>query len=235
MDRILYNKGVGIGDWLRLSTLPELFSKQGSDVFIYNNIKETNLSKDVVDLIMMNPYIKGFSNSSYNCGDLDEFLFDDTIWDNYNSMQIKEYQNKVEITDGVPIIYYQPNFRKEFSDKLVVDINCNTEKNNYILDYYNKFDGVYLNSKIDVPENYITKDIFEYIDIIYSCKEFRCLFSGGSFIASAIKRFRVDLEVNCYMPDVYYPGIYDMDFYKFRLPNINYNKLEPFMVRGKVG
>ena len=221
MDRILYNKGIGIGDWLRLSTLPELFSKQGDDLFIYNNIKETNLSKDVVDLIMLNPYIKGVSNSPYNCGDLDELGSDDIIWDKYNSIQVKEYQNKVKVTDGIPIIYYQPNFRSEFSNKIVIDINCNTEKNNYILDYYNNFNGVYLNSKIEVSENYTTKDIFEYIDIIFSCKEFKCLFSGGSFIASAVKRFRGNLEVNCYMPNIVYPVKYY--FYKFKLSNINYD------------
>lgn len=236
MDKIIYYNGIGVGDWMRLSTLPELFSKQGNDVYIYNNIKDTNLSQDFIDLFMMNPYIKGLSDSPHNCGDVLDLSDNDLIHDKYIScVQIKEYQNGVKVTEGIPIIYYQPNFRKEFSDKLVIDINCVTEKNNYILDYYDKFDGIYLNPKFEATESYRTKDIFEYIDIIFSCKEFKCFFSGGSFIASAVKRFRVDLEVNCYMPDKYYPGIYPMDFYKFRLPNLNYDKLEPFLYRGKVG
>jgi len=46
----------GLGDNLQYSTLPELFSKKGYDVYISNNNKVRN--NEIFDLIWkMNPYI----------------------------------------------------------------------------------------------------------------------------------------------------------------------------------
>jgi len=48
----------GLGDNLHYSTLPELFSNKGYDVYISNNNKVRN--SEIFDLVWkMNPYIKG--------------------------------------------------------------------------------------------------------------------------------------------------------------------------------
>jgi hypothetical protein len=223
MKKIIYQHGTGIGDWLSNSTLPEMFHKQGYEVYLYDNLKDLHhLSSDVLNLIMLNPYIKGFTTEEYNCGDVDinGSKTEKSIYDKYNCIQIREYENGLDIKNTAPIIYYHPNFRVEFSDKIVIDLNCKTEQNNYNFDNYKNWDGVYLNPNFDTPFGYFTKDIFEYIDIIYSCKEFKCLHSGSLFIASVIKRFRSNLKIDVYMPNVIdNRGTY----YRYFLSNVNYD------------
>jgi len=68
-------------------------------------------------------------------------------------------------------------------------------------------------------ETFLFKDIYEYIDILYSCKKFICLFSGSSVLVSAIKRFRVSLEVDVYSPPQFNDDILGLIF---KFPNINY-------------
>jgi hypothetical protein len=135
-------------------------------------------------------------------------------WDggvNVTIVYAREYAHNFNPKNTQPIIYYQPKFNKEFMDKTVVDFGSS----NHILygfDYdqiknfvFNNLDFTYLNLKdellVDGVINYKTKDIFEYIDMIYSCKKFICLMSGGNTLVSAISRFRVKLDVDVYLPD----------------------------------
>ncbi len=226
MDRILYQSGQGLGDWLVNSTLPELFSKQGDDVYLSSECKFNN--DQVKDLILKNPYIKGVSDEPYNIGseiffrylNISEFVLYKTtlVW-------LREFSHNFDPINFTPVIYYQPKFRKEFMDKTLIDFNSITWAEYYDFEKMELFISenqhcVGINDKTGkFKNNYITKDIYEYIDILYSCKKFICLFSGSSVLVSSIRMFRVKLDV-----DVYYPPQFEEELLGklFKFPNINY-------------
>jgi hypothetical protein len=55
---VIHQQYGGLGDNLQYSTLPELYSKQGYDVYIHTNNVVRN--KEIHDLVWeLNPYIKG--------------------------------------------------------------------------------------------------------------------------------------------------------------------------------
>jgi hypothetical protein len=226
MDRILYQSGQGLGDWLVNSTLPELFSKRGDDVYLSSECKFNN--DQIKDLILKNPYIKGVKNEPYNIGSETFFRqldFSEFVLYKVTLVWLREFVHNFEPVNSTPVIYYQPKFRKEFMDKTLIDFNSITWAEYYDFEKMDIFisenqNNLAINDKTGkFKNNYITKDIYEYIDILYSCKKFICLNSGGNTLVSAIKRFRVDLEV-----DVYSPPQFDGDILGliFRFPNINY-------------
>ena len=226
MDRILYQSGKGLGDWLANSTLPERYNKQGDDVYLSSQCEFNN--DQVKDLILKNPYIKGISDEPYNIGsenilrnlDISKFVLYET-----NLVWLREFTHNFDPKNSNPIIYYQPKFRKEFMDKTLIDFNSITWAEYYDFEKMGKFidenqDCLAINDKTGkFKNNYITKDIYEYIDILYSCKKFICLNSGGNSLISAIKRYRVLLEV-----DVFSPPQFEEDLLGklFKFPNINY-------------
>jgi hypothetical protein len=226
MDRILYQSGQGLGDWLVNSTLPELFSKQGYDVYLSSECKFNN--DQIKDLILKNPYIKGISSEPYNIGsetffrylDISKFVLCETtlVW-------LREFSHNFDPTNSSPIIYYQPKFRREFMNKTLIDFNSITWAEYYDFEKMDIFISenqqcLAINDKtVKFKNNYTTKDIYEYIDILYSCKKFICLNSGGNSLISAIKRFRISLEVEVYNPEHLMDDFLGL---LFRYPNINY-------------
>jgi len=218
VDRILYQHGGGLGDWLINSTLPELFSKQGDDFYLSSKGMGNLANQSTLDLLLCCPYIKGVSDETANVGFFDNlevlsFREDKKpliLTDDVNIVTSREYHHNFNTRNYQPIIYYQPKFRKEFMDKVIVDFNSISGSDLYDWDVIknyviNNLQFTYINIKdelsVDGIINYKTKDIFEYIDIIYSCRKFICLVSGGNTLVSAISRFRVKLDVDVYLPD----------------------------------
>ncbi len=236
MDRILYQNGGGLGDWLVNSTLPELFFKQGDDFYLSSKGMNNLANQSTLDLLLCCPYIKGVSDENSNVGYFDDLevvcLREDwngesLIFTDYVSLiTAREFYHNFNTNNYEPIIYYQPKFRKEFMDKTVVDFNIITVRDSYNWDIIKNFisdnlDFTYLNLKdelvVDGVINYKTKDVFEYIDIIYSCRKFKCLMSGSSVLVSAISRFRVKLDVDVYMPDCWdVSRPWDFSFFRFK-------------------
>ena len=228
----------GLGDWLVNSTLPELFSKQGDVVYLSSKSYESVKNTQTLDLMLCCPYIKDISDLDFNIGVGDFNSIINLRGDNltvndwgdlrYNILYAREYINNFDPKNSNPIIYYQPKFRKEFMDKVVVDFNTISSSNAYDWDVVKKFivsnsEWVYLNlqpSDFEYNTHYKTKDIFEYIDILYSCKKFICTISGSNTLVSAVSRFRVKLDVDVYLPDSL--TLENVNQWLFRFPNNNY-------------
>jgi hypothetical protein len=231
LKKILYQSGGGLGDWLINSTLPELFYKQGYKVYISSRGVEEFKTKDTLDLLLQCPYIEGVSDDPHNIGsenlpNVNTYL--NIHNDDVTLVRAREVIYGFEWRNLKPIIYYHPNFRVEFSDKVVCDFNAFSTNSLYSHEKIHQFilnnkDYIYLNLKGGFSNNeiYNTKDIFEYIDIIYSCKKFKCMMSGGGTLAPAISRFRSNLEIDCYMPDEF--DMSNVMRWLFKFPDVNYN------------
>jgi len=195
MKRILHQPWGGLGDNLQFSTLPEIYHILGYEVWMHSDNAYRN--KGIHDLIMMNPYIKGITNESPNIGSCVSIL-DGVQNNNPNFVAKVEYFHFGRSFNNYPVIYYTPKVIDFFVGRTVVDIN--SISHNVYLTYLNNTDvknPIYLN---DGGHSYNTKNIFEYIDIIFSCETFVCSFSGGSVLASAIKnQFKNELNIDCYV------------------------------------
>jgi hypothetical protein len=206
MDKIILNGyGGGLGDWLQYSTIPELAYKNGVDCYIYSNAPFRN--EQTLNLLLKNPYLKGLTDELPNGGSMLYRTWDPEL---NNIIKIQEYNHGFHPLNIKPIIYYQPKLLKNFLNKEIVDFNSistdglyNQEKIQNYLDGLSS-DTILLNNKnykLNGKINYFTKDIFGYCDVIYSCKKFICLHSGGSTLTSAISRFRADLENIVFIPE----------------------------------
>jgi hypothetical protein len=242
MDKkiIVINYG-GLGDHLQFSTLPEAFHKQGYETYI--SILSSYRSKDIYDLVWAkNPYVRGMSEERPNAGHISSFrLPHDEMSMNRNWEIIFNADNQSKY----PVIYYQPDNITDYNDSLVIDINAFSsinydfsfieQKINEIISE-NTFKKIYylvpsqVNysriEKIINIENSIkisTKDIFEYADLIYSCKRLVCLWSGANGLSSAIKsKYNSNIEVDCFHPNTPDFGTTNRSFFWY--DNVNYIK-----------
>jgi hypothetical protein len=217
--KILYVNWGGIGDHLAFTTLPEIFSKLGYEFYI----NDSSLFRDpkVYDLIWgLNPYVKGLTSEPANCGHIEN-------WGVSNPVHFKEElttHRNIEILYGVDNgndygkIYYNPNKINNIDDYILLDLNSftineydNNIIKNHLLNYKNEKFLVILTDTYaklvvkndffnDLSVEYITtKDIFHYVDLIFSCKKFICLWSGSSILSSIIKnQYNNNLEIECF-------------------------------------
>ena len=199
----------GLGDNLQYSTLPEIYTKLGHDVYISKNNKYSN--SEIYDLVWkLNPYIKGESDIEPNAGSCMQHI-------EYDINHINNVVLSHGLTDSTytyPLIYYKPKKIEELSNTLLYDITSISQQfsDEYI---YSTFTSLFnkhteldkkrivfknINNRITPDFNTNTiqvNDIFEYCDIIYSCKVFVCLHSGSSVLASAIKQDNILPEIYC--------------------------------------
>jgi len=99
-----------------------------------------------------------------------------------------------------PEIFYRPRVRAELASAQVFDpnyiSNVGVFSNNKLISYLKKTGGVdyqmCVRGKCYGVQQGVpilsSSDIFEYCDIIASCKSFLCLTSGGATLASAIRK-----------------------------------------------
>jgi hypothetical protein len=242
MKKIIKIDYGGLGDHLQFSTLPQAFHKLGYQTYISSQSSYRN--SEIYDLVWgKNPFIVGVTDESPNCGHVGSFTFpnkDLSINRNWEILSgIVEPLN--ESNSAYPEIYYQPQNKTEYENALVIDINAFSLPDVYNFDkmqdfinqiiHENRFSKIYyinpnntkysrvnrtLNLNSDIT--YVnTSNIFEYCDIIYSCKHFICLWSGSSVLSSAIKhKYKQDLIISCFSNNV------DKTFYWF--DNIDYIK-----------
>jgi hypothetical protein len=200
----------GLGDNLQFSTLPKIFSEMGFNVYISKNNSYRN--PEIYDLVWkLNPYVKGEIDLPPNAGECRGYhMFD------------KNFIKNIELVHGIqhgnnkyPEIYYKPNIIKELSNTLLYDVTSITQ--NYSDDYvYNNFKNIFdmypnIEKKKVIFKNIKNRDspdfgtdvivvnnIFEYCDMIASCKVFTCLMSGCSTLASALKRDNEYPKIHCF-------------------------------------
>lgn len=185
---IIEQKWGGLGDNLQFSTLPEIGSKLGYDVYISNHNKYRNL--DIKRLVWdINPFISGFTDERGNLNDLlspnpinKEYPILDRWDSNLNIIQNIEFQIFGKFYNENPILYYRPNLLNDFFLKILVDPNATSTNFNFdpIIDNIDKENLILLNQERDGFNSIKSNSIFEWIDIITSAKEFICQLSGGT-------------------------------------------------------
>lgn len=186
----------GLGDNLQFSTLPEVGSKLGYEVYISNHNKYRNL--DIKRLVWdINPFISGYTDERGNLNDLfnpnpinKDFPILDRWNDSLNIIQNIEFQIFGDSYNENPLLYYRPNFIDNLSDKILLDPNSISTNFSFdsIIGSMNKEDLIILNQEMIGYTNIKSSSIFEWVDIITSAKEFICQLSGGTVVMAAYNK-----------------------------------------------
>jgi len=217
----------GLGDSLQFSTLPEMFSKTGKDVFVWDKAYFRN--PEIKDLVWgCNPYIKGTAPGNWSAGDLPNLH---KVLHN-NCISNWEMLHGFEATNLAPKIYYEASHLKNYSDVVLVDFSSITVKYDQ-QKLKNKLDEIisakYSSNNIaqvvfekqinknptpagrsnDRNFNYYkvcdekqeVKNIFQYCDLLRSCKSLVTTFSGACSLGSAIIEQNPLLEITCLIPE----------------------------------
>ncbi len=212
----------GLGDQLLFSTLPRLYSIQGHDVYISNSPGCRN--EEVKNLVWKdNPCVKGFTDEPGNIIGGKIFdrkkLPENQIffYKNYSSPinVVEKIHGFGNLSQPVyPYISYIPKFLSRRENTIIFDpysqsqgftkevleefVNWVCKWNNYYLNdvtiLQSKYSGT--NGSEVFPDNkrYYVENIYEYCDIINSCKAFLVTESGGQSLASALKAKNPNIE-----------------------------------------
>jgi hypothetical protein len=190
----------GLGDNLQFSTLPELYSKNGYDVFISTINAYRN--PEIYDLVWKsNPFVKGISDEPPNAGEC-RGVYGNTGNFITNIEQAHGLYNGYRI---YPSVYYQPTVIPELANCLLYDATSisTTPTDNQIETSFNHVFAMHPTLKIkkiefsrvanrNLPyfnhEVYTINSIHEMCDAIYSCRVFLTVLSGASCLASALKQ-----------------------------------------------
>ena len=229
-DIIIYQPWGGLGDNLQFTTLPELYTNEGYNVYISDqNVYRNN---EIFDLVWrLHPFIKGVSNLTPNAGSCKGF----TVFDDNNC--IKNMDLSHELSNGTakyPKIYYEPKYISELEDSLLYDITsiASSYTDEFIKSRFEsvfnkypnlkrklvKFKNINNRSSPDFGDDIIeVNSIFEYCDIINSCNVFVSLLSGSSALASAVKQDKQFPEIF-----TFHHSPYNKSFI-FNFLNINLN------------
>lgn len=242
--KILYVDYGGLGDHLAFSTLPEICSKNNYDFYISKKSKFRH--NEIYSLVWeINPYFNGLSDEEPNCG---HGNYTNLEGYNYNISLHRNFEIKMGFGDCVlenkseyPSIYYNPKKITKYENHILIDLNSfslfdynidiiknHIEKHNdskilFILPTYSS-------SVLDINFfNHLnmtqikTKDIFHYVDLIFSCKKFICLWSGSSVLSATIKnQYNKDLEIDCFKNYNIHPTFGTTDKTHFWYENITY-------------
>ena len=230
----------GLGDNLQFTTLPKLFHEAGHQVCISKfNIYR---NKEIYDFCWSdNPYISSVAADQYNAGSV-AMSIEKRKTDNVVSAA--EIRHGFEGTGRYPEIYYEPKKLKGWSNKVLVDLSAHTLIEQGIDTWYNKDDlshlintriphkNVYfvifknvnfksLSDRFDYEKNEVeVESIFHYADLIHSCKELYCLYSGVNSMAAAVKnKSGSEVKITCFLHGTKQEEI---DKSHFIFDNVNY-------------
>jgi hypothetical protein len=200
----------GLGDTLCCSTLPEMYARQGYEVFIGRPRVEKSMRNPESQKIIweMNPFVSGFVDEagiSFSHKEMHQH-----IWAQNDSITLVEAMESLhgfKPAHRFPKIYYQPKWRSEFKETIFADPTSISQTmrpdvfDSYI-DHICRARDYDKNKIIVLSSNYAGRagaealagnerlqvnDIFEYADLIYSCALFITSESGGAILASAIR------------------------------------------------
>jgi hypothetical protein len=190
----------GLGDNLQFSTLPELYSKNGYDVFI--STMNAYRNPEIYDLVWKrNPFVKGIMDEPPNAGECRGV-------DGSSGNFITNIEQAHGLFNGnriYPTIYYKPTVIPELANYLLYDATSisTTPSDNQIETSFNSVFAMHPNLKIkkiqfsrimnrDLPyfnhDTYTVNSIYDLCDAIYSCNVFLTVLSGASCLASALKQ-----------------------------------------------
>lgn len=242
--KILYIDFGGLGDHLAFSTIPEMCYRNGYDLYLSDRTKFRD--NQIFELVWkLNPFFKGITDEAPNCGhdgytNLENYDYNESIHRNYE-IKIGFNDTKLEHGSKYPIIYYTPSKINEYEDYILIDLNSVSISEydldvikNHVLNHKNE-NFLFISPTYSKPIINIdflsgtnvteikTKDIFNYADLIFSCKKIICLWSGSSVLSSTIKnQYKSNLEIDCFKNYKIHSNFGVSDKTHFWYENINY-------------
>jgi hypothetical protein len=200
----------GLGDALCVSTLPEMYTRQGYKVLIGPPAVEPSTRNPEIKKLVweMNPHVSGFTDDrgiSFTHPEMHRWIWAQTS--TKTLVEAMEAMHGFESTHTFPKIYYQPRWRAEFKDAMLVDptsisqrmrpevfdafVNhvCRArgyDRKNFIV-LTSKYSGMQGQQALSANQRHEVQDIFEYADLIASCRLFITSESGGAILASALR------------------------------------------------
>jgi hypothetical protein len=216
-EAIIHQPWGGLGDNLSLSTLPEMFAARGVRALISsrNAVRNSEINSLVWGL---NPFVCGVSDAEPNAGACRNPILD-TIPKSLNFIERIECAHSLEPANRLPKVYYKPNPRPELSDAVIVDIGSTAvaappaalaDYLDYVFANYGyRGDEVFqvrFASKVAVKNSYrierfkplTVSSIFEYCDVIASCRAFVTVHSGAQTLAVALRGNQIRPFINCF-------------------------------------
>jgi hypothetical protein len=209
-DVILWVESSGLGDHLIYSTLPELFARRGHRVYVSNSTPTRN---DEVRSLLYdeNPFVAGWTDTPPNAGT--GRVGDDLIHGIRLASIIEwvELGHGLPVTNRYPLIYYQPRFRPDLRDVVLVDPRSTSQpfpsdRFEWFVDrlgfphdqlrvVWSKHSGLHGVNTLSGSVRIEAASLHEYIDMIYSCLAYVGTESGGTALASAIRQDRKTPEL----------------------------------------
>lgn len=219
---VIHQSWGGLGDNLQFSTLPERFSEFGIQVLI----SATNVvrNQEIHDLVWgCNPYILGVSDRVPSAGEvrvgvMSKFPPRDSFIERIEKAHGLEPRNRL------PKIYYTPKIIPSMSNMIFIDLGSTSivpereklqiyigyifQRFHYpledcrIVGFRNRVAGSPV--MIDGVELISVDNIFEYCDILNSCKAFVTVHSGAMSLAAAIRGERSEPFIHSYATTTQY-------------------------------
>ena len=209
-DVIISPYAGGLGDNLCFSTLPEMYARTGFKVLIGRPMVEPNIRNLEVQQLVWeaNPFVSGYTEEmgkTFSHREMHHW-----IWAQNETRTLVEAMEALHGFTPVhkyPKIYYEPNKRPDakneiFADPTSISQNITPEAFDEFARHicnargYELSEIVVLSSKYSGKKGatalagnrrYVVRDIFEYADLIFSCRLFITSESGGAILASAIR------------------------------------------------
>jgi hypothetical protein len=229
----------GLGDQLCFSTLPEIYARQGFTVLIGPPAVEPSIRNLETKRIVweQNPYVSGFTEErgvTFTHKEMHKW-----IWAQRETRTLVE---AMEALHGfspmhqLPRIYYQPKWRPEvrhiiFADPTsvsqpmqpavfdaFVEHICRARDFDWesIIVLTSRHIGAHGQGALSENKRYVVADIYEYADLISSCRAFISSESGGAILASAIRQYSHSPEIFALFTN---QGVNDR---LFQFPNVRY-------------
>jgi hypothetical protein len=235
-DIILAAYHGGLGDNLQFSTLPEEFYKQqGKETYIWSGA--TYRSQETFDLVWgTNPYIKGIKDGDWNAGD-----YPGCFYGNYTNSQDGianwEFCHGLNPINHYPKIYYAADKLNGYENVYLVDLSSislnhprekliqvyeEIKRNNPNITFVEivhnfKYSTLQKHENLETEKIYI-KNLFDYYNLLNSCKGFVNLLSGSNLMAVAAKNNNKNLDINCIVDK----EVYDSLSANWVFDNVNY-------------
>lgn len=200
----------GLGDNLAYSTLPELYARNGSTVLIGRPAFEPGMRNPEARRLVweLNPFVSGFADEvGITVASTEMYKW---IWGQVEARTLVEAMEALhgfKPAHQFPKVYYQPKRRPEFaetifSDPSSISRSISPEAFSSFVDHLCRVRDIDRQSIVLLKSNYAgpngaqtlvgnatynVADIFEYCDLIASCRLFITSESGGAILASALR------------------------------------------------
>ena len=190
---VIYIEYGGLGDHLFYSHIPKLVKERGLFKKVYISYKNQYRSAEIKELVWdKNPHVDGFlDEKSFSCKwnlrfrnkkllDLIAYMYGVDV----DGSEPEIYYTPTPILDLQKAVLYDPNYLSNTGNIISLDISEYFKAQEITVDYKMALRGRYLD--IPGPRELVARNIYEFIDILYSVNKLYCLTTGTATLAAAI-------------------------------------------------